>query len=183
MMWASLQARGSAKRSPATTRARRAQSSATARRRSHGAAFRRWPRWRSAAGRLGNWREPAPVAARRLIPRKRRLRRPSGLSRTSLEIRLDRALELDRHRLAEAVAAAAGGDADPAFRNAIFDDVGLFLPVELDADAAGQQRFVDNARCADRARGGRAGCRVRLSAMRRALASGALASVNAPISM
>ena len=79
-------------------------------------------------------------AARRLIPRKRRLRRL--VLRRVLEIGLDLALELDRHRLAEAVAAPAGGDADPAFRDRIFDDVGLFLAVELDADAAAQQRLV-----------------------------------------
>src|SRR5690349_16892310 len=65
-----------------------------------------------------------------------------GVLRCVLEIGLDLALELDRHRLAVAVKAAPGGDADPAFGDRIFDDAGLFLAVELDPDAAAQQRLV-----------------------------------------
>src|SRR5205085_9614354 len=59
-----------------------------------------------------------------------------------LEVGLDLPLELDRHRLPEAVAAAAGGDTDPTLGNRIFNDAGLFLAVELDAHPARQQRLV-----------------------------------------
>ena len=75
--------------------------SATARPRSPGAAFRRSRRWRSAAGHSGNARQ-APARARP-IPRTPRPRR--RVLRRALEIGLDLALELDRHRLAVAVAA------------------------------------------------------------------------------
>src|SRR3546814_13180392 len=69
--------------------------------------------------------------------RKRSLRRLVlfGLGRV-LEIGFDRAGELDRHRLAVAVEAAAGGDADPAFGDAIFLDIGLLGTLEANADAA-----------------------------------------------
>src|SRR3546814_11688551 len=69
--------------------------------------------------------------------RKRSLRRLVlfGLGRV-LEIGFDRAGELDRHRLAVAVEAAAGGDADPAFGDAVFLDIGLLGTLEANADAA-----------------------------------------------
>src|SRR5690348_18463230 len=69
--------------------------------------------------------------------------RPLFVLRRTFEIGFDLALELDRHRLAIPVAATAGGDPDPAFRDRIFDDVGLFLAVELDAHAAREQRLVE----------------------------------------
>src|SRR5690606_16046169 len=56
-----------------------------------------------------------------------------------LIIRFDRALQLDRQRIALAVAGLAGGDADPALAHAIFFDIGLLDPLEADADAAGEQ--------------------------------------------
>src|SRR5882672_551643 len=59
-----------------------------------------------------------------------------------LQVRLDLALELDGERIALAVDGLADGDADPAFAEAIFLDVGLLLAVELDADALGKQRLV-----------------------------------------
>ena len=59
-----------------------------------------------------------------------------------LEVGHDLALQLDGHRLAEAIEAAARGDTDPAFGDRVFDDAGLFLPIELDADAAAEQRLV-----------------------------------------
>jgi hypothetical protein len=65
-----------------------------------------------------------------------------GLS-SRFDIGLDLALELESHRVAMAVAAAAGGDADPPFGNAIFLDVGLFGAVEPDADALLQQLLVE----------------------------------------
>src|SRR4051812_39422313 len=58
------------------------------------------------------------------------------------EIGLDLALQLDGHRLAVAVEAAPGGNADPALRNRIFDDARFFLPVELDPDPAAQDGLV-----------------------------------------
>ena len=42
-----------------------------------------------------------------------------------------------------AVAAAADRHSDPAFRDAIFLDVGLFLPVESDADALAEHVLVE----------------------------------------
>src|SRR5690606_5461775 len=54
------------------------------------------------------------------------------------EIGFDRALELDGHRVAEAIAGLAGRDADPALAHAIFLDVGLLLALEADSDAAPQ---------------------------------------------
>src|SRR5687768_16204940 len=59
-----------------------------------------------------------------------------------LEIRFDLAAELDGQRIALAVDRLADGDADPTFADAILLDVGLFLAVELYADAARQQRLV-----------------------------------------
>src|SRR5687767_10991078 len=59
-----------------------------------------------------------------------------------LEIGFDLAAELDGQRIALAVDRLADGDADPAFADAILLDVGLFLAVELYADAARQQRLV-----------------------------------------
>src|SRR6266567_2829936 len=59
-----------------------------------------------------------------------------------VEIRFDRALKLDRHRPAVPVEAASGDDADPAFRDRIFENAGLFLAVELDPDAPAEQRLV-----------------------------------------
>src|ERR1700733_8417804 len=53
-----------------------------------------------------------------------------------LEIRLDRAGELDGQRIAVAVLGLAGRDADPAFADAIFLDVGLLDALEADADVA-----------------------------------------------
>ncbi len=67
------------------------------------------------------------------------LRRPGLLG---LEVRLDDALELDGERIALAVDRLADGDADPALAHAIFLDVGLLLAIELDADAALEQRLV-----------------------------------------
>lgn len=60
----------------------------------------------------------------------------SGVSLGVLEIGLNLALQLDRHRLAVAVQASPRGDPDPPFADAIFFDVGLFLPLEADSDAA-----------------------------------------------
>jgi hypothetical protein len=52
------------------------------------------------------------------------------------------ALEGQRHRVAIAVAAAAGGDLDPPFGNRIFLDIGLLDTVEADADAVAQHLLV-----------------------------------------
>src|SRR5665647_1333453 len=57
-----------------------------------------------------------------------------------LEIRLDRAGQLDGQRIAVAILGVAGGDADPAFADAIFLDIGLLDALEADADIA-PQRF------------------------------------------
>src|SRR4051812_8730154 len=117
---------------------------------------RRDPRlWR---GRAGEAQRPDPGGAgsRRLgvqeVARAPALERLLSLGsdaffavrlRRVLEIRLDLAVELERHRLAKAIAAAPGGDSNPAFRNRIFDDAWLFLAVELDPDAARKQRLVE----------------------------------------
>src|ERR1043166_5869649 len=53
-----------------------------------------------------------------------------------LEVGLDLAGELDGERIALAVDGLADGDTDPALADAVLLDVGLFLAVELDADAA-----------------------------------------------
>jgi hypothetical protein len=68
--------------------------------------------------------------------------RDAFVLRRILEIGLDLAVEPDRHRPAIPVEAAPGGNADPALRDAIFDDAGLLVPVELDADTPAQQCFV-----------------------------------------
>ncbi len=56
---------------------------------------------------------------------------------------LDRAIELDRHRVAEAVARFAGGNADPSFGDAIFLDIGAHPVLEADADTAFQNLHVE----------------------------------------
>src|SRR4029077_17945424 len=58
------------------------------------------------------------------------------------EIRLDRAGKLDGQRIAEAVLALAGLDADPAFADAIFGDVGFLDAPEADADVALEQFLI-----------------------------------------
>src|ERR1700733_4804983 len=58
------------------------------------------------------------------------------------EIRFDRAMDLDRQRIAVAIPGVAGGDADPAFADAIFLDIGLLDALEADADVARQDRFI-----------------------------------------
>src|SRR5436190_1465859 len=72
--------------------------------------------------------------------------RPRGYAhawgRLFLQVGLDRAFELDGQRIALAVDRLADRDPDPAFADAILLDVGLFLAVELDADALLQQRLV-----------------------------------------
>ena len=132
-----------------------------------GAARPRWRgaasvRWRSALAAVGARRNCGAAATRAAPPILRTRLRLRCRRRAWLEIGLDRSLELDSHRLAEAVAAAAGGDADPAFRHAIFLDVGLFLPVEADPDAAAQQRLVE-VRAARIERQAVGECRVELS--------------------
>ena len=97
-----------------------------------------------AALALGGWAWGDGATGAAPMPPIRRRRRPlprPDLSRL-LEIGLDLALQFDGHRLAVAVEAAPGGDADPPFRDRIFDDAGLFLAVELDADAAAEERLV-----------------------------------------
>src|SRR5689334_22687173 len=54
------------------------------------------------------------------------------------EIRLDRTVDLDGQRIAVAVLGIAGGDADPAFADAVFLDIGLLDALEADADIARQ---------------------------------------------
>ena len=53
-----------------------------------------------------------------------------------LEIRLDRAGELDRQRIAVAILGLADLDANPAFADAIFADIGLLDAFEAYADVA-----------------------------------------------
>src|SRR5690606_12872377 len=57
----------------------------------------------------------------------------------ALQIRLDRALQLDRQGLALAIDAIAEGQAHPALRDAVFLDVGLVLALEAHAHAARQK--------------------------------------------
>src|SRR5436190_20571315 len=52
------------------------------------------------------------------------------------EIRFDRAVHLDRQRVAVAVLGVAGGDAHPALADAIFLDVGFLDALETNADVA-----------------------------------------------
>ena len=75
------------------------------------------------------------------------------------EIRLDRAAELDGQRIAVAVLALAGLDADPAFADAIFGDVGFLDALEAHADVALEQLRHRSRGCAGRSKGDRAGCR------------------------
>src|SRR5580700_9679063 len=58
------------------------------------------------------------------------------------EIRLDRAGKLDGQRIALAVLAFAGLDADPAFADAIFGDIGFLDALETHADVALEQRGI-----------------------------------------
>src|SRR5690349_822789 len=69
-------------------------------------------------------------------------RGPFLFSRLVLEIRLDRTFQLDGQRLALAVERLAGGDADPAFADAVFLDVGLLLAGEADTDVLLQNGLV-----------------------------------------
>jgi hypothetical protein len=57
-------------------------------------------------------------------------------------IRLHRAGQPDRQQIAFAVARLAYGSADPIFADAIFLDVVALAPLEADADAARERRFV-----------------------------------------
>ena len=69
---------------------------------------------------------------------------PSALPAPPLrpEIRHHLALLLDRDRVAVAVLRSRDGQADPAFGDAIFVDVGPLDALEADADPAGEQRLV-----------------------------------------
>ena len=75
----------------------------------------RWPRSPALGWGCKKWRERRARRAPAYPSDGDALRRRPEPGR--LEIGLDLALELDRHRLAVAVAAAPGGDADPAFGN------------------------------------------------------------------
>ncbi len=59
----------------------------------------------------------------------------AGLRRV-LEIGFHDALQFDGHGVAVAVEGFADADADPAFGDAVFFDVGFLGAVEADADAA-----------------------------------------------
>src|SRR5207249_12214700 len=52
------------------------------------------------------------------------------------EIRLDRAVHLDRQRVAVAVLGVARSDAHPALADAIFLDIGFLNAIEANADVA-----------------------------------------------
>src|SRR6187455_3736739 len=71
---------------------------------------------------------------RRFAPRNDDQKTASG--RFVAEIRLDRAMHLDRQRIAVAVLGVAGGDTDPALADAIFLDIGLLDALEANADVA-----------------------------------------------
>src|SRR5580658_1162676 len=58
------------------------------------------------------------------------------------EIRLDRAGKLDGQRIAVAVLALAGLDANPALADAIFGDVGFLDALEAHADVALEQLLI-----------------------------------------
>src|ERR1700760_130574 len=58
------------------------------------------------------------------------------------KIRLDRAVHFDRQRIAVTVLGIARGDADPAFADAIFLDIGFFDTLEADADVARQDALI-----------------------------------------
>src|SRR5690606_5357747 len=51
-------------------------------------------------------------------------------------------IDLHGHRIAAAVAGTPGGDPDPALAHAVFLDIGAFLAIEADADAAAERGFV-----------------------------------------
>src|SRR5229473_31410 len=55
------------------------------------------------------------------------------------EIRLDLALELDRHGIAVAVLCRSRGDANPSLADAVFLDIVLLDALEADADAPLEQ--------------------------------------------
>src|SRR5206468_12580216 len=57
-------------------------------------------------------------------------------SRLVAEIRLDRAVHLDRQRVAVAVLGVARGDAHPALADAILLDIGFLDALEANADVA-----------------------------------------------
>ena len=65
--------------------------------------------------------------------------RSSGIRRRTLIIGLYRAAQLDAQRVALAVDGLADHHPDPAFRDAIFLDIGLLDALEADADAAFEQ--------------------------------------------
>src|SRR3546814_12173756 len=71
------------------------------------------------------------------------------------------ARQLDRHRLAKAILRLARCDANPAFRNRIFLDVGALLALEADADTALQHLHVEMVR-ARIGKIGRDSCRERV---------------------
>src|SRR5690606_22503260 len=58
------------------------------------------------------------------------------------QVGLDGALELERHRPAEAIPGIADRDPHPALADAIFLDIVLLDTLEADADAALQQRRI-----------------------------------------
>jgi hypothetical protein len=62
--------------------------------------------------------------------------------RRVLQIRLDRSIEFDRHRIAMTVQTLSRGNADPAFAHAVLFDIGLFVAVEPDAHAARKKCLV-----------------------------------------
>ena len=102
----------------------------------------RLPRRREAARRASAQRRCRARAAR--SDRRRRWRATTadqafatgGFVAEILEPGFDRAVELERQRLALAVHRLAGLDADPAFGNAVFLDIGAHPVLEPDADAA-----------------------------------------------
>src|SRR5262245_33283344 len=58
------------------------------------------------------------------------------------EIRLDRAVHLDRQRVAVAVLGITGGDAHPALADAVLLDIGLLDALESNADIAREDLLV-----------------------------------------
>src|SRR5436305_1808421 len=58
------------------------------------------------------------------------------------EIRFDRAVHLDRQRIAVAVLGIPRSDADPALADAVFLDIGLLGALETDADVTRKQLFI-----------------------------------------
>ena len=118
-------------------------------------------------GRSRNCANGAAAARRRLTLRTRRLRRFRRLSRF-LEIGLDLALELDRHRLAVAVAAAPGQRPGSSLPRSQYSSTLVFSwPLKRMPTPRRSSVLVEIAGCAGRATGGRGACRS--SAMRGAL--------------